>query len=150
MAIFKMSNSQIKKPKKLVKRKRDGRGIVHDWNEVADNFKAYIDETQIPIVKEFCWKIAKIPYGTFTSEVQRQKDSRLAELSELCIDKKETQLERGGLSGILDKTMVIFSLKQLGWTDRQELTGKDGAPLLGLEQLDAIFQRRTGKNCPIR
>src|SRR3990167_5496067 len=113
-----MNNLPAQKPKKSAKKKRDGRGIIHNWNKIADDFKVYIDETQVPIVKEFCWKVAKIPYSTFTSEVQRQKDSRLAELNELCIDKKETQLERGGLSGILDKTMVIFSLKQLGWTDR--------------------------------
>src|SRR3990167_4710848 len=121
-----MNNLPEKKPKKSGKKKRDGRGIIHDWNKVADDFKSYIDETQIPIIKEFCWKVAKIPYRTFESEVHRHKDSRLAELNELCVNKKETQLERGGLSGILDKTMVIFSLKELGWTDRQELTGKDG------------------------
>src|SRR3990167_1559916 len=135
-----MNNLPVKKPKKSGKVKRDGRGIVHDWNKVADDFKSYIDETQIPIIKEFCWKVAKISYSTFRSEIQRQKKSRLAELAEICVNKKETQLERGGLSGILNPTMVIFSLKQLGWTDRQELTGKDGAPLLGPEQLDAIFK----------
>lgn len=30
-------------------------------------------------------------------------------------------MERGGLEGKIDKTMAIFSLKQLGWKDRQEI-----------------------------
>lgn len=104
------------------KKKRDNATTVDDWNAVADKLKAYIDETQIPILKEFCWKIAKIPYDTFYSEIERHPDSLLTQLKKLCLDKKETQLERGGLSGILDKTMVIFSLKQLGWTDRVDTT----------------------------
>lgn len=31
-------------------------------------------------------------------------------------------LERKALSGEIDKTMAIFSLKQLGWSDKHELT----------------------------
>src|SRR3990167_6637139 len=114
-----MNNLPDKEQIKLGRKKRrDNATTVDDWNQVAKDFESYISETQIPIVKEFCWKIAKISYSTFSSEIERHPKSRLAELRDLCINKKETQLERGGLSGILDKTMVIFSLKQLGWTDR--------------------------------
>jgi hypothetical protein len=33
-------------------------------------------------------------------------------------------LEKGGLTGKYDKTMVIFSLKQLGWRDKIEAESK--------------------------
>jgi len=36
------------------------------------------------------------------------------------LSKKEYLLEMGALSGKLNPSMAIFSLKQMGWTDKQE------------------------------
>ena len=44
----------------------------------------------------------------------------LADAIKLCTTKKEAALEQGGLSGDLNTTMCVFSLKQLGWTDTQK------------------------------
>ena len=37
-----------------------------------------------------------------------------------CIAKKEANLEKGALTGKLNPSMAIFSLKQLGWRDKKE------------------------------
>ena len=41
-----------------------------------------------------------------------------------CIAKKEANLEKGALTGKLNPSMAIFSLKQLGWKDRKEVDVK--------------------------
>jgi hypothetical protein len=40
--------------------------------------------------------------------------------------RKEVVLEKGTLTGVYDKTMAIFSLKQLGWKDKQEIEHSGG------------------------
>ena len=87
-------------------------------------FRSYIDDTDIPIIVEFAYQ----------NNIPREALYDYPEFSTLkkeCIDKKEAQLERKGLAGDIDRTMAIFSLKQLGWSDRHahEITGKDGEPL---------------------
>jgi hypothetical protein len=37
------------------------------------------------------------------------------------IDKKEAALERKALDGEVNTTMAVFSLKQLGWSDKQQV-----------------------------
>lgn len=76
---------------------------------------AYTDDTSLPILKEICyqnhWDYQYVMNLQAANENLREPIRRL-------LDKKEVVLERGGLTGGLDKTMAIFSLKQLGWTDR--------------------------------
>ena len=50
-------------------------------------------------------------------------------LRKRAIDKKEAQLERMALSGDVDKTMAIFSLKQLGWSDKQQVEHSGGVTI---------------------
>lgn len=58
------------------------------------------------------------------------KDNTLKRLMKKLIDKKEASLERLMLSGKQNvATGCIFSLKQLGWKDRQEITGEGGGPV---------------------
>lgn len=81
-------------------------------NDLVSAFERYIAETPIPIIVEFAYQngIARdiiYDYDAFTT------------LRKMAIDKKEAQLERLALQGEIDKTMAIFSLKQLGWSDRQ-------------------------------
>jgi hypothetical protein len=92
--------------------------------ELQDKFEQYINETPVPIIAEFA----------YMNNVLRESLYDYPEFSTLmkkCISKKEAQLERGALQNQINCTMAIFSLKQLGWRDKQEheITGKDGMPL---------------------
>ena len=91
-----------------------------------DNMIKIIDEytknTDLPILKEVCYK-NKWNYDTI---MKYQRDNELLMQSiKTLLDKKETQLERGGLLGKYNNTMAIFSLKQLGWRDNKDIQVKD-------------------------
>ncbi len=79
--------------------------------EIIEKLDHYIDETPIPVVAEFAYQ----------NKIPRQALYRYEELSDTIkrlIDKKEAQLERLALKGEISQSMAIFSLKQLGWTDK--------------------------------
>lgn len=83
-------------------------------NEINNLLIEYINNTEIPIVAEFAYQ----------NHLRRQllyENKILSDTIKELIEKKEAQLERKGLEGGVDKTMAIFSLKQLGWSDKQEL-----------------------------
>lgn len=85
--------------------------IIENINE---KLVCYIDTTDIPIVAEFAYK----------NNVRRQflyENDILSDTIKRLIDKKEANLERQGLENKINHTMAIFSLKQLGWKDRQEI-----------------------------
>ena len=95
-----------------------------DIEEIKQKLVEYIEVTDIPIIAEFAYK----------NRIPRHRLYDYEEFSTLIkemIDKKEANLERMGLNKEVDRTMAVFSLKQLGWSDRQglELTGKDGGPI---------------------
>jgi len=81
--------------------------------QLVESFESYIDDTEIPILKEWC-VANKVPanhiydYPEFGESIKR------------CVDKKEVALERSALEGRVNVSMAIFSLKQLGWRDKQE------------------------------
>jgi hypothetical protein len=104
-----------------------------EWDraELLDALHKYIDETPIPIVAEFAAQ----------NGLHRQQLYDMEELSDAlkaCTFKKEAGLERMALNGDVNSTMAIFSLKQLGWSDKQETThkGDTTAPLI-FSQTDA-------------
>ena len=71
----------------------------------------YINNSDIPIIAEFA----------YMNDIPRQTLYDYDEFSTLrkkCIDKKESQLEKLGLLGDVNSTMAIFSLKQIGWSDK--------------------------------
>lgn len=83
-------------------------------NEINEALKKYLEETDIPIVAEFAYK----------NHIRRQllyENKILSDTIKELIDKKEAQLERMALDNDVDKTMAIFSLKQLGWRDKQDI-----------------------------
>ena len=49
------------------------------------------------------------------------KDKELSYAIKRLMLKKEAQLEKLALKGKIDKTMAIFSLKQIGWRDKHEI-----------------------------
>lgn len=76
----------------------------------------------MPILAEFCYKnrVNKTliyDWPEFNESINRLKE------------KKESFLERNGLENKVNATMAVFSLKQLGWKDRQEEQERETAPL---------------------
>ncbi len=75
---------------------------------------AYIKSEEIPIIAEFAYK----------NNFGRQMLYEHIELSDTIkklISKKEANLEKLALVGAINPTMAIFSLKQLGWSDRHDM-----------------------------
>ncbi|MCF8012481.1 MAG: DNA-packaging protein [Clostridiales bacterium] len=92
--------------------------------DIQATLERYIENTEIPILSEFAYQ----------NKIPRQKLYEFEILNDTIktlIDKKEAQLERKALKNEINNTMAIFSLKQLGWKDRQEheVSGKDGEPI---------------------
>ena len=85
---------------------------------VINTMRDYIDNTDLPIFKEVCyqnnWDTARI------YQLGNENEELLDTIKKLS-NKKEVELEKGGLTGKYNSTMVVFSLKQLGWKDRQEV-----------------------------
>ena len=50
-----------------------------------------------------------------------QKDDRLDTSIKNLVNAKEYMLERLGLKGKINSTLAVFSLKQLGWRDQQQV-----------------------------
>ena len=120
-----MGTNKGGRPQKYTKQRR---------REILAALEKYYAETDIPILAEFAYK-----HG-----ITRQRLYEFPELSDtikLAIEKKEAQLERLSLSGKIEKTMAIFSLKQLGWTDRAEV--KHSTTLSFADELAEIHQQRT-------
>jgi len=94
-----------------------GRPIVWDKEKIEETIELldkYIDDNEIPIVAEFAY-LHNIRKATlYEKEELKYSIKRLTE-------KKEAQLEKGALSGVINTTMAIFSLKQIGWSDKQEI-----------------------------
>jgi len=92
-------------------------------NQIKRGFKKYINETEIPIIVEFAY-LSDIPRTVLYDYVE------FSTLKEKCIMKKEAQLEKLGLNNAVNPTMAVFSLKQLGWSDKSKEEKKDDAEKL--------------------
>ena len=87
--------------------------------ELVILLRKYIHETEIPILAEFA----------YINDVVRSSLYSVPEFSTLLkrlVAKKEFALERKSLDGKINTTQAIFSLKQLGWRDRQEIEHSGG------------------------
>ena len=74
---------------------------------------------RIPIFKECCMKNHWNPQ--YVEELARNNDELSASIKGL-ISWKEILLEQGMLYGTIKHGAAIFSLKQLGWRDNQNIT----------------------------
>jgi hypothetical protein len=101
----------------------------HNREEIAAKLHDYVDGTDIPVIAEFC----------YTNDIRRdylyemaQGDAQLSHAIKRCIEKKEAQLEIKTLRGEVNPSMAIFSLKQLGWKDKQEFehSGETGVRII--------------------
>ena len=86
--------------------------------QIRQDVEEYTELTTIPIVAEFAYK-HKIPRQKLYEFAE--KNDEFNDTIKALIDKKEAQLERLALEKVIDKTMAIFSLKQLGWKDTHEV-----------------------------
>jgi len=91
--------------------------------ELLKKFEIYIENTDIPILVEFAYKngitrASLYDYPEFST------------LKERCLLKKEAQLETLALFNVVNPTMAVFSLKQMGWSDKSKEEKKDDAEKL--------------------
>lgn len=97
----------------MAKRGRKPKYSKKFLKELAEKFDEYIRNTEIPIIAEFAAQNGL--YKQFFYD-----HDEFSDLIKKALTKKEASLERLGLEGKLNPTMVVFSLKQMGWSDRQE------------------------------
>ena len=115
------------------------RGRVAVWTqekkeELLSAFYKYIEENDIPILAEFCYK----------HKVNRQRIyewEEFVEAKDMCLTKKEANLEAMALANEINTTFAIFSLKQLGWRDKQELDLSGTIPIV----LDKALEKEIKK-----
>lgn len=82
--------------------------------KVAKEMEEYTQETEIPILAEFAYT-----HGYIREELY-QHDELYYSIKNMMM-KKESVLEKKGLLNQVNSTMAVFSLKQLGWKDKQEV-----------------------------
>lgn len=93
--------------------------IKYNIDEMVDIIERYTDDTEIPILKEVVYQ----NYWNYDTIMKYQRvNENLMQSIKRLLNKKEAQLERKGLNKEIDRTVAIFSLKQLGWKDRQEIS----------------------------
>jgi hypothetical protein len=86
--------------------------IQSEIDTYVDLFTNYIETHDIPIIAEFAYQNNVSKFIVDRPE--------FIDLKQKCLSKKETALEIGCLKGTLNAPMSIFSLKQIGWRDKQE------------------------------
>lgn len=92
-------------------------GRTEKYENVAEMLEEYVDNAEIPVLAEFAYKNNLTREYLYTLA---KTDARLFNAIKKCTTKKEAVLELGALRGEYEKTMAIFSLKQLGWSDKVE------------------------------
>ena len=82
--------------------------------ETIKKMEEYTEEADIPILAEFA-------YQNNILRSQLYEYPEFADAIKRMLDKKEAQLEKLGAFNVINSTMAVFSLKQLGWTDKHEV-----------------------------
>lgn len=98
----------------MAKRGRPPKITDEQASDLVAKFKEYIDTTDIPIVAEFSYQ------NGFGKQYLYDRPE-FSDLIKMATAKKEAALEIGALKGTLNPTMAVFSLKQMGWSDRQQI-----------------------------
>ena len=101
---------------------KGGRPPKVNIKDLINGVDAYLEEANPPIVAEYA----------HLNGITRQyiyelakKDERLSDAIKRISEAKEVMLEKKALKGMYNPTMAIFSLKQLGWKDRQDVEDND-------------------------
>lgn len=99
-------------------RKYTPRRKIEKPTNIIDMVKEYTQNTEYPIVKEFCYQ-NNVDYDWLMRE--ERKDEELKKCIKQLVSKKESFLEYNGIMGKLNPTMCVFTLKQLGWSDNKKV-----------------------------
>ena len=83
-------------------------------DELIKKYEIYINTHDIPIIAEFC-------YQNNITKDDIHNNIEFHTLNKKALAKKESALESKSLKKEVDTTMAIFSLKQIGWRDKQEI-----------------------------
>lgn len=106
-------------------RKGESRYDVDEICNALDSYTAHcVKQKEVPILKEvFVKKGWDYLYVTqiLNGRLLEQKDDRLDISIRNLVNAKEYMLERLGLKGKINSTLAVFSLKQLGWRDQQQV-----------------------------
>jgi hypothetical protein len=119
--------------------------------KLLQKFYQYIEDNEMPIIQEFCYKndVLREQLYSYASQHQDGWSSALKK----AISKKESYLERNLIANKVSVPGAIFSLKQIGWRDDPQLnvnkgdsisievTGKPAAQLAGLMKKRLHSQR---------
>lgn len=100
-----------------------GRPRKVDPDELAKLALEYAFSCPFPIVAEFAHQngITREYLYELAANEKAKGNEQLSYGIKMISEQKEIVLEKGGLSGTLQPTLAIFSLKQLGWKDKQEV-----------------------------
>ncbi len=106
--------------------------------KIRQALELYTAATDIPILAEFAYQ-NNVPRRTLYDFADN--DDEFSHTIKELIDKKEAQLERKGLNKEIDRGMAIFSLKQLGWKDNQDV---NHSGTLAINLIDDIPKVKNG------
>lgn len=107
-----MRKSNLKHPARIAREIwRAKKAAAYDWPKIKVALQEYIEQTEIPIMTEFASRNKVTADAIYTRP-------ELGELVVLARDKKQAALESKALSGDVNVAMAIFSLKQMGWSDK--------------------------------
>jgi len=89
-------------------------------NDIIAAVGPYLEDADPPIVAEFAHQqgITRQYLYELAATAKKRGDARLSDAIKMLSEAKEIKLERGGLSGRYSPSVAIFSLKQLGWSDK--------------------------------
>ena len=109
----------------MAKRGRPVKWTEEKLDELAERLMQYTEDTKIPILAGFCYE-----NGIIREQIYElaQKNVNLSYAIKAIMERKQNQLETLALDGDINGSMAIFSLKQLGWSDKQETTLKTIGP----------------------
>jgi len=89
--------------------------------------EAYINDNIIPIIAEFAY--INDLYGQRLYAFA-EKNADFMDTMKKAISKKTAQLEKLSLENEINVPMSIFSLKQLGWSDKKEISVPEDVKLV--------------------
>lgn len=112
-----------------------GRPRKIDYKKLVSDADDYIANADPPILAEYAHMhgITRQYLYELADREKSNGNSKISDTIKKISEAKEIILERKGLSGDYNATMSVFSLKQLGWKDRQEIV--DETALAKLDQI---------------
>jgi hypothetical protein len=102
---------------------KPGRPSKVNIDVLIGDIDSYIERADPPIIAEYAHLhgITRQRLYQLADEKKAAGDDRLFDGIKKLSEAKEIKLEKNGLSGDYAANVAIFSLKQLGWSDKQNM-----------------------------